>query len=138
MTRRGTLQDIPRIVDAARRFHAQACQPYPIDELHTASLAHTLVTEPHGAVFLTDDALIAGILTPALLNPHYRQATELLWWSDGRGGREVRQAFEEWARENGAHAVYLASTETMRGPAVGRLLQRGGYRLAETTYRKVL
>lgn len=137
MIREATVADIPRIVETAKRFHDAADQPYPLDELHTLSLAHTLVTEPHGVVLLTDTALLAGVLSPALLNPNVSQATELLWWSDGRDGGAVRRAFEEWARARGAQAVYLATTETMRGAAVGRLLARGGYVLAETTYRKV-
>jgi len=136
--RQAVPEDIPRIVDAADRFHAQACQPYPIDLEHTERLARELIEQPNGVVFLTEDALLAGGVFPALLNPRVLQANELLWWSEGRGGAVVRRAFEQWAREMGAHAVYLASTETMRGPAVGRLLGRSGYELAETTYRKVV
>jgi hypothetical protein len=101
-----------------------------------------LITRDDAFVAVSEDAqgvtgMIGGVV---LAHPvmGVRTASELFWWVNptarGRAGLRLLQAFEAWARAQGAAVVQMiAPTE-----AVGRLYARFGYVPVEMTYQRRL
>lgn len=135
MIRAATVRDIPAILEMGRQFHAMG-QPGRFDHAATAAFLGGLIRD--GVVFVAPFGMIGGRIIPAFYDPGYSIAVELFWWCESGAGGELRQAFEEWARSEGADEVRMSSIEWVRGPAVCRALRGAGYHVAETSMRKVL
>lgn len=91
-----------------------------------------------GAIFTNETGFIAGMLTPLYFNPSVFVATEIAWWAPEGGGRELREAFEDWAREKGAVEAQCSALADENFQDVNRKYQAGGYQLKELTYLKRL
>lgn len=134
MIRRATHDDLDDVVDIGRRFHAYSPWSYvPFDPDSLRAFCARLVDG--GVIFLSEDGLIGGLLNPLYFNPAYVVGVELFWFAP-REGRELRSAFEEWARENGAYAVQFSALGDQKSETVGALFKRAGYRKVETGYFK--
>lgn len=89
----------------------------------------------HGAIFLSDDGMIGGVLNPLYFNPAYVTAAELFWWA-GRDGTALRLAFEEWGREQGVVGMSFSGIADEHAPAIARVFRRAGYLPIETAFFK--
>lgn len=93
---------------------------------------------PMGGVFTNESGFIAGMLTPLHFSPNTLVATELAWWAPSGGGRELREAFETWARETGATLIQCSALADDNFETVNRNFNSAGYKLAELNYIKEL
>jgi hypothetical protein len=82
--------------------------------------------------------MVGGVLSPLYFNPAKVVAAELFWWAPDGGGRELREAFEAWARQAGAFAVQFSGLADAQAERVAALYRRAGYRPVETGYLKEL
>lgn len=81
---------------------------------------------------------IAGVLAPIVFNPEVVIATELAWWAPGGGGRELREVFESWARDSGAHFVQFSALADDNISKVHENMTKSGLHLTEMAYLKEL
>lgn len=136
MIRRAGLADVPLIVEMGAAFHAYSpWRDVSFDPNATAAFVAGLVER--GVVFLSEAGMIGGILSPSFFNPAHLVAVELFWWASGGGGA-LREAFEAWAREQGAHGVQFSALGDQNSERMAGMFARAGYRPVETGYFKGL
>ena len=134
MIRRATGDDIPQIVELGAEFLAVSPHAWiPLDRDAFTEFAGRLVD--HGVVFLSDDGMIGGLVTPFFFNPAVTTAAELFWFAR-KEGRALREAFEGWAREQGAACLTCAGLVNDREPAIRRNYERAGYVAKEIAFMK--
>ena len=136
MIRRAGPEDIPAIVNMGRDFHAYSpWSAVPFDDEATEDFAAKMIDG--GVILMSDTGMIGGVLSPLYFNPAHVVAVELFWWATAGGGA-LREAFEEWAKDGGAHAVQFSALGNTHSEAMGRMFARHGYRPVETGYLKDL
>lgn len=136
MIRQATIEDVPRIVALGAEFLAEC--PYswvPLDAEAFGAFAAGMIE--HGVIFLSDDGMIGGVISPFYFNPAVTMAAELFWWARS-GGQELRQALEAWGRERGAQALTCSGLTGEREAAIRRVYARAGYHPAEVAFVKRL
>jgi hypothetical protein len=134
--RKATLNDVPAIVDMGVQFHAYSpFKDIPFDPEATARFVAGCIET--GAVFLSEHGMCGGVVAPFYFNPRFTQATEFFWWSPVKGeGRELREAFEAWAKEAGASAVQFGALADGKYEDVARNYTAAGFKPMETTFLK--
>lgn len=134
MIRRATLDDLETCVEHGSNFHAYSIwKDIPFDREATKQFIGRLIVG--GAVFLSEDGMIGGMLNPLYFNPSYVMSVELFWWAP-KEGRELRLAFESWAEEQGVAGHQMGCLADEKAPIVTRLLRRAGYSPVETGFLK--
>lgn len=134
MIRLGTTDDLDRITDLGEAFHSYS--PYRDIEFSREgfrTFAEKLIEG--GAVFLSEDGMLGGCLVPLYFNPAVVMGAELFWWA-GKTGKPLREAFEAWARDQGAHGVQFSGLCDQRAETIHKVFQRAGYAPAETAFFK--
>lgn len=134
MIREATAGDIDRVVELGAAFHAYC--PYrdiPLDRDAFAAFAGRMIE--HGVILLSEDGMIGGVLSPIYFNPEVVMATELFWWA-GKTGKQLREAFETWARENGAQGVQFTGLADEREATIRKVFDRAGYAAVEVGFIK--
>jgi GNAT superfamily N-acetyltransferase len=103
------------------------------------ALATQLVTSPTSVVFVAEGKEgVVGMIGLIRYVHHLTGACtvgEVMWWLDpeARGsGLALLKRAERWALETGATAIQMMASDAR----VGRLYERRGYRLVETTYQR--
>lgn len=130
--RRATHDDVDCVVSFGADFHAYSpWKDIPYDSDATREFVGRLIDG--GAVFINDTGMIGGLLNPLYFNPSHVTAVELFWWAT-RNGRELMQAFEEWAIENGARGIQFSALGDTKSDRMAQLFDRAGYRKVETGY----
>lgn len=142
--RRGTLADIPRLVELGRAMHAESPRfsPYRFDPVRLEGSLRGLMDMPLALVLVAehDGEIVGGML--AVAADHYacelRQAADLALFvdQDRRGGAaavRLIKAFREWADEIGAVPSICPSTGVEQD-RTGRLLQALGAHESATVW----
>lgn len=134
-----TKADIPHILDMGERFHKLSPwrdRPY-VREAVEQTLSN-LIESPVGVLLYNGTGILGGVISPIYFGGGW-VAQELFWFAD-RNGKELLDAFEEWAGEQGADCVVMAhltlgeeADERMR-----RIYEKRGYSLRETHFYKGL
>lgn len=136
MIRRATTEDLPQIVELGTEFHAHS--PYGwapfVPEAFEAFARHII---EHGAIFLSEDGFIGGLKTPLYFNPALLMAGEMFWFARV-GGRQLREAYEAWAREEGCVCATSGALADENEPAIRRNYERAGYVPMEVAFMKRL
>lgn len=128
------MRDIGRIVRLGREFHAYSpWSDVPYDTEAVTGFAETCVRT--GAVFLSESGMCGGLVTPLFFNPSFRVGVEFFWFAPN-DGQALRQAFEDWARDEGAHGVQFSALGDDHLPALTRIYRRSGFVPAETAFVK--
>lgn len=135
MIRQATAEDIPHIVAMARKFNEASDEPRIVEE-DAAAFIGFHIDNPDSFVAVSARGFIIGVVGGAPWNQSARTAHEVFWWSEGRDGIALLNAFEQWAASMGCE-VSEASHPSSEA-AVGHLLERRGYRPQTNVYRKVL
>ena len=144
IVRRATAEDLSAIVWMGRQFydttHYAAFAPY-CDE-SAAELVQlmsvVLVAEVNGELV----GMVGLIVSPFPFNKDMTSAHEVMWWvhpeAQGMGvGRALIEAVEPACREAGASVVQM--THLANSPvAAGKLYEKMGYTLCESSYSKIL
>lgn len=134
MIRAATQDDIARVVELGALFHEYG--PYreiPFDPEGLSAFISGLID--HGVIFLSDDGMLGGVLSPLYFNPSVVMGAELFWWA-GKSGRQLREAFETWAQERGAFGVQFSGLCDERADTIRKVFARAGYSAAETAFFK--
>lgn len=135
--KQAALGDEPYLVELAREFHQYSpWRDTTFDEQAVYGLAVHLIGQ--GGVFFTDTGFIAGLLVPLHFDPSTIVATEVAWYAPDGGGRELRDAFEDWAREQGATMVQFSALGDEHLDQVHNNFLKNGFHLAELQYVKRL
>lgn len=84
--------------------------------------------------------------TGACIYPMYfsptNQVVQELWWyltpgARGNGiGKQMYDAIESWAKEQGATALFMVALENERSPSMANLYARQGFKPMERTFYK--
>ncbi|MFC3169215.1 hypothetical protein [Paracoccus fontiphilus] len=123
--------DIPRIIDLIERLAAAVGGPQRVCRIKTGETLAGLLQDPRGVVLVTERGFIAGCITQTVISPD-PVAVELGWYAEDRSGLALLRAFEAWADQQGATLIKLSCN----GGAAQRILERAGYRAAETAMVK--
>jgi hypothetical protein len=141
MIRLATTEDMPAILEMAKRFHASSPWAFmPIDEAHLTAHMTQFIDGDNSAVFVLDD-MTGGI--GLFVSPVYfsdtKVAQETFWYceSPGNGGALLDVA-ERWAKNMGAAQMSMICLEGKNTDIVGKIYERRGYRPTEHTYMKAL
>ena len=128
--------DIPALLEMGVQFHAYSpWSALPYDRDAVRGVLETAIDQ--GGVWMSESGMCGGVIHPLYFSPTKRIAAELFWWSP-TGGRELRQAFETWAKDHGASHIQCSALHDEHLPAVTRLYERAGYRPAEVSFVKEL
>lgn len=134
MIRRATLDDLEHCVDLGAEFHAYAVwSQIPLNRNDLADFLGRVIE--HGAVFLSEDGMVGGVLNPLYFNRAYVTASELFWWAR-KGGRDLLRAFEQWAHENKVVGVTFSGLADEHAKAIERIFRHEGYVPIETGFYK--
>lgn len=134
MIRQATSADAGRMVELGREFHAYCpYRDFALDEAAFERFAVGLAEA--GVVFLSDDGMLGGAINPLYFNPAILMGVELFWWA-GKTGRQLREAFESWAKERGAAGVMFSGLSDEREPTIRKVFARAGYQPGELAFFK--
>lgn len=114
-----------------------AASPYHdlgYDHLGFAVFASNLMNGP-GAIFLSDDGFIGGLLNGLYFNPSVVFGVELFWWARSEG-RQLRETFEAWCREKGAQGMQSTGIANDREATIRKVYERAGYAAVEVGFMK--
>ena len=131
MIREAGAGDVLRIVDMVERLRAAIDGPVHVHRSWTAATVASLLSDPSGAVWVSDKGFLAASLQRTIINPA-PIAVEHGWWAADGSGLRLLRAFERWAAERGTALVQLST-----GPA-GPDLARLGYRRAEQAWTRAI
>lgn len=129
LIRPATEADIPHIIDLVTRLAAAVSGPQAVCRIRTGETLAGLINGPDGCVWVSEHGFIAGQITQTVISPD-PIAVELGWFAEDRSGLRLLNAFEAWAEGRGATLVKMSSN----GGAAQRILERRGYRLAESSW----
>lgn len=145
--RSATREDVPRIVEMARRFFPESgyARIAPMPDAQAAGLA--LITMDSGIMLVAEvDGTIAAMaclhIEPFLFNPAVTIAQELVFWIEPefRGGMlaaRMLRAIEERCNKRGVRVIRMATLPSSP-EAAAQLYERSGFALSETYFVKVL
>lgn len=125
------VSDIPSIIDLVERLAVWVDGPQRVCRLKTGETLAGLLQDPRGVVLVSKRGFIAGCITQTVINPD-PVAVELGWYAEDRSGLVLLRGFEAWADQQGASLIKLSCN----GGAAQRILERAGYRAAETAMVK--
>ena len=139
MIREATEADIPRLLDMGARFAERAGLVdhvgYNPDDM--ADTFRLMIESEHAVIFIGESGAIGGHASPHPFNRAHWVAQEIFWWSEGREGLRLLQAYEDWAAER-CQSVGMITLEAVEPDRTARLFERKGYRPLERTFLKVL
>lgn len=130
MIRPAVEADIPCITDWVERLVKAVDGPQQVCRIKTGHTLAGLIASPDGFVAVSDHGFIAATITQTVISPD-PVAVELGWWAE-RDGLSLLRAFENWADSKGATLKKMSC----RGGTAQRMLERAGYRQAETAMVK--
>lgn len=137
MVRQATHEDLPRLVDLSKKFHAESVYRHvPFDEATVIENLNGVLSG--GGVFVNDEGFIAGILTPLLFNKNVTLSAELAWYCPGGDGRELKEALENWAASRGAIAMQFSVLNNSYSEKLTQYLVDDGYAPVEIGFVKGL
>lgn len=117
-----------------RRFHTASSVPCDFNE--EAFLKAMEGCKAQGGLFRTEKGFMAGVIVPSAVDPDWKMAVELAWWSEDRKGMHLLRQFEKWAKESGASEVRMTTLASL--PRASKIMERVGYRSAEISWTKVI
>lgn len=131
LIRAALVADIPAIIDMVERLVEAVEGPQCVDRVKTGETLAALINDRDGVVFVSGGGFIAGQIGQTVISRD-PVAFELGWLAQDRSGLRLLRAFEAWARGRGATLIKLSCN----GGAAQQILERAGYRAAETAMVK--
>ena len=131
MIRQATSDDLPRLMDVAVQFWALtpwASMGLERDDIAICSTLENAIE--NGSCFVGEKGVIFGFMGPVWAAPQHKIAVELAWWGAGEG-MELLEAFETWAKDNGAIGVQMSTLGSGNDTRTEEKLIKAGYRISE-------
>ena len=138
MIREATQDDIPALVELARRHYARDPFAVEFDADGTAAWGRLALDLETMAFFVSDGGAFIGALAPVPWDKNRVAAQELWWCAEDGSGAKLLAAFEQWARARGATEMQIICTSTRRDAALERRMNGAGLRKSEINFMKVL
>lgn len=141
MIRKATKEDIDVLVEMGIKF----AEASPYKDYYTKdkikAIAEISAKDWVGFVAFIDEdkrGMLVGYDSEFLLGK-VRVATEIAWWVNPEDrktsvGKELLQAFEDWAKDRGCITITMISIDD----TLGSYYEKRGYKLTERTYMKEL
>jgi GNAT superfamily N-acetyltransferase len=135
MIRQATSDDIPRLMAVGEAFWklSPLSEFIPLDDIAVCEVIERAIE--NGSCFVGEKGVIMGFLIPHWANPAYKVALEFAWYGAGEGDA-LLEAFETWAKENGAIGVQMATVGASYDDKIEAKLIKSGYTLAERGFFK--
>jgi GNAT superfamily N-acetyltransferase len=146
--RRPEYADLGRYTELAVEFIAAA----PISKLveitpdNVADFLVRAIDNPDVGMWMAvKDGAVVGICGalryPLYFGPQHIIVQELWWWltPDARGsgaGQALYKTLEDWAKENGAAAIFMIALDDDRVEKTSKFYARAGYKPLERTFAK--
>lgn len=139
MIRHASLDDIPALMVMGAKFSEKAklIESVGYEEASMENTFREMIQGEHYAVIIGESGAIGGLRAPHPFNYSHWIAQELFWWSEGREGLRLLDAFEQWAGEV-CSTVRMITLEAVNPERMGALYARRGYTLLEHGYIKSL
>lgn len=138
MIRAATVDDIPGLLDMGAKFaeRADLATHVGYDAESMAATFAAMIERDEFCLFIGGCGAIGGMVAPHPFNHAQPIADELFWWSEGREGLRLLEAYEEWAASHGA-VIRMTALEAVEPDRMGRFYERRGYRPLERAYVRV-
>lgn len=138
MIRPAAVSDIPRLLAMGEGFakKAKLSDHVGYDPKSMAQTFEAMIEGETFCLFIGESGAIGGMIAPHPFNYAQKFVDELFWWSEGREGLRLLDAFEDWAGSQGA-IVRMTALEAVDPDRVGQLLKRRGYQPLERAFIKV-
>jgi GNAT superfamily N-acetyltransferase len=145
--RTATVEDLASLEPLAREFYAssQVLKRFDTDLFVTTWIR---LLDANGVIFLLEDnaGVISGALGGVIYGDPYSGdaiATEFFWFVSakargGRGGLQLLQAFEGWARDRGALEIRMVHLLDSMPEKLARVYKHFGFQPIEVHYSKEL
>lgn len=139
MIRPATVSDIPALLEMGARFadKARLIEHVGYDPADMENTFAEMVANENYALLIGETGAIGGVRSPHPFNYSHWIAQELFWWSEGREGLRLLDAFEAWAAEK-CGTVRMICLEAVNPERMGKLYERRGYVALEHGYIKRL
>jgi hypothetical protein len=136
--RAATADDIPRLLEMGEKFAERANLKAHVgyDPASMDRTFATMIEYDSYCLFIGQSGAIGGVVGPHPFNNVQMVADELFWWSEGREGLKLLDAYEAWVAERGAIAR-MSALEAVDIDRVEKILARRGFEPVERAYIKV-
>lgn len=136
MIRKATLEDIPRLLEMGAKFaeRAKLNDHVGYDPDSMAKTFAAMIEGENFCLFIGENGAIGGIVAPHPFNYSRRIADEIFWWSEGREGLKLLEAYEEWA---GDAVTRMTALEAVEPDRMKRFYERRGYVALERAFVRV-
>lgn len=144
MIREAVEEDFSQMLVMARQFHAASpFAKYSFDDERFKNTCGALI--PGGSVFVAEtngtvNGMAAAVVGSLWFSDDVKIGQELFWWCPD-GGQEamaLRQALEDWAKDQGTVLFDMVCLENEKTNVMARLYRREGYRPVERHFLKEL
>lgn len=137
--RRATAEDLPHLLELARREHARSrFAGEPFDAHWVAQAMRQGVQGMLSCAFVSEAGFIAGVVQPGMLNRRFT-AYEMAWYAEDGAGMKLLAAFTQWARSMRAVAVQVSNYAAIKdAERFARAMERAGFELLGMTFTKRL
>ncbi|EXL06538.1 hypothetical protein BG46_15590 [Brucella anthropi] len=143
MIRRAVTADIPAIVSLGRQFYNSADFDIEASAPWFSMAVSTYIQDAERLCLVYDNGGVKGFLMACYgqsdLFPIKVADEQLLYVAPEARGiawTELRQAFEQWAKEKGCKRVQLTAQNVVKPDLMTRLYRRSGYALADLVFFK--
>lgn len=135
MIRAATHADMDEVVALGAEFLAASPNRWiPLDAPAFRETCAQLINGA-GAIFLSDDGFIGGVIVPCYFNPAYLFGSELFWFAR-KEGQALRGAWEGFCAERGVACQTASGLVDDREPAIRRAYRSAGYDAIEIGFMK--
>ena len=128
MIRSATAGDIPRLLEMGQKFadKARLIEHVGYDPDSMAKSFAYMIEDENCTIIIGESGAIGGSKSPHPFNHSHWFAQELFWWSEGREGLRLLDAFEAWAAQF-CKSIRMITLEAVNPERMGRLYRRRGY-----------
>lgn len=133
--RLATQDDLPRLMAVAGDFWAVSpwSATIEMDDVAVCDMLEKAIDG--GSCFVGERGVIFGFMGPLWASPQHKIAVELAWWGAGEG-LALLEAFEQWAKDNGAIGVQMSTLGGLDDEKTEAKLRKAGYKPSERGFFK--
>jgi GNAT superfamily N-acetyltransferase len=144
--RNAEVDDIPQIIELARRFHAvSGYDCFELDYDTVERIALQSIDQELCPVAEVDEKIVGfllGLQFPALLNANIMVGTEIAWWVEPEYrnkpiGVKLLKYAEQQAKDKNLKFWSMMCLEQLNADGLESIYERMGYKKAERTYLRI-
>lgn len=136
MIREATIDDIPEIVEMLARLQRASGALGKFDKKSARAAVIQQIEDKDRVLFRSEKGLIAGGTMIPWDSPDWLIVFEMWWWAEDGQWVPLARRLEQWARQQGAGEIRMASTLGPKSGRFAKVFLRAGYEPREICYRK--